>query len=253
MRQELKFLSDMEYPGRVIILGSDPSGENSVIVYAITGRSSSSQARKIVFKKNNLLVVPTDDAAVKKGNPDLLIYPAISIEQGAAISNGKQTNDILANLRIQHHPLEILRSALSRWDYESDAPAYTPRISGCVMPSGAAALSIVRRAADANSSRDYFDCPLRPGRGYIVTTYSGKNIDPLPSFSGGPQNCVLKWDSAAETAQAVYDALGTEDKIRDFRVSVACIFAKKLEMNIYSKSIINRNERNESGWTNLTR
>ena len=246
MTQELEFLSAMEYPGRVIIIGSDPAGENAVVVYAITGRSSSSQARKIIVENNHLLVIPTDEAVVKEGNPDLLIYPAISISGGIVVSNGKQTGDILAGLHSQRIPLEILRAALSRWDYEPDPPAFTPRISGCLNASGEAALSIIRRDEDGSSHRDYFDCSLRPGFGKIITTYAGTNMDPLPSFSGVPVDCVLKRDSAGEMAEAVYTALGAKEKTRDFRVAVACVFVKDLGKNRYTLAIINRHERTVS-------
>jgi IMP cyclohydrolase len=246
MKQELEFLSDMEYPGRVIIVGSDPAGENTVVVYAITGRSSSSQARKIIIENNHLLVIPTDEAAVKQGNPDLLVYPAISISGGIVVSNGKQTGDILAGLNSQRKPREILRSALSRWDYEPDPPAFTPRSSGCLSSPGEAALSIIRRAEDGSSRRDYFEWSLKAGRGKIVTTYAGTDMDPLPSFPGSPVDCVLTGETAGEMAETVYAALGAKEKKKDFRVAVACVFVKDLEKNRYTLAIINRHERTVS-------
>lgn len=244
MTRELEFLSLMEYPGRVIIIGADKGGENAVVVYAITGRSPSSQARKIVLENNRMLVIPTEKTVVKGGNPDLLIYPALSISRGIAVSNGKQTADIMASLHSQRKPGEILRSALSKWEYEPDAPSYTPRISGCILPSGAAALCIIRRAEDGSSQRDFFDSPLRAGRGKILATYSGENKDPLPAFSGSPADCFLEWGSAEQTACAVYDALGAAEKNRDFRVAVACVFSRNLKKNRFSQAIINRQERN---------
>jgi IMP cyclohydrolase len=246
MIQELEFLSAMEYPGRLIIIGSDPAGENAVVVYAITGRSSSSQARKIIVENNHLLVIPTDETAVKEGNPDLLIYPAISISGGIVVSNGKQTGDILAGFHSQRKPLEILRSALSGWEYEPDAPAFTPRISGCLNASGDAALGIIRRAEDGSSRRDYFEWFLRPGLGKIVTTYAGTDMDPLPSFSGAPVECAMKRETAGEMAESVYTALGAKEITKDFRVAVACVFVRDLEKNRYTLAIINRHERTVS-------
>jgi len=242
MTEKLEFLSAMDYPGRVIIIGLDSAGESVIVVYAITGRSVSSQARQIVVENNHLLVIPTDDAAVKEGNPELLIYPAISISRGIVVSNGKQTNAILAGLHKQRIPADVLSSSLSNWEYEPDSPTFTPRISGCVLSPVEAALGIVRRAEDGSSSREYFPFPLRPGTGKLITTYSGKNIDPLPSFIGPPAECVLDWATAEDTAEAVYAALAGKDR-GDFRVAVACVFASDLEKDNHTLFIINRHER----------
>ena len=68
-------------------------------------------------------------------------------------------------------------------------------------------------------------------------------MNPLPSFSGVPIDCVLKWDTAGEMAEAVYAVLGPKDKTKDFRVAVACVFVKDLEKSRYTLAIINRHER----------
>ena len=60
MTKELEPLIEKDYPGRVIIIGSDKTGKNVVVLYAITGRSPSSQARKIEFSDHKFLVKPTD-------------------------------------------------------------------------------------------------------------------------------------------------------------------------------------------------
>ena len=246
MSHSLEILSGMEYPGRVIIIGADTAGEHAVVVYAITGRSSSSQARKISVEENRILVVPTDEAAVREGNLDLLVYPAISVSRGIVVSNGKQTGDIVASLHGHVSAVDVLRSSLSSWEFEPDAPTYTPRISGCVLPSGKAALSIIRREKDGSSRREYFDFSLKAGHGKIIATYSGHNRDPLPSFSGAPVDIGLEGKSHGEEAERIYAALAGRDRTKDFRVAVVCFYGSDLENDIYSLSIINRHERKEN-------
>ena len=61
MAQGLEALIGMEYPGRVIVIGKSPQGDD-VIMYAITGRSPSSQARRLEIdeENKNVFVKPTD-------------------------------------------------------------------------------------------------------------------------------------------------------------------------------------------------
>jgi IMP cyclohydrolase len=243
MIKGLELLSGMEYPGRVILIGADPPGKNAVVVYAVTGRSRSSQARKIVAENKHFLVVPTDEAVLKEGNHDLLIYPAICVSKGIVVSNGKQTGDILAGLHSRRKPLDVLRSALSRWDYEPDPPSYTPRICGCLMPSGQAALGIVRRVGDGRTQRDFYDFSIKAGFGKVLTTYAGENREPLPSYAGAPGEIEVNLNSAEEMAEAVYTCLGGKKREGDFRVAVACVFGKDLKKNLFTFSIVNRHER----------
>ncbi|MEA3420270.1 MAG: IMP cyclohydrolase [Acidobacteriota bacterium] len=243
MTEGLEKLSDREYPGRVIILGRDRSGENNVVVYAITGRSPSSQARKIEFEKDTAWVRPVDDEILNKGNIDLLIYPAILISGGIAVSNGKQTLDIKNCIHQSQNPVKILELAHSRWNYEPDDPAFTPRISGCIIPENRAALGIIKRAEDSSSTKNYFEVPLNAGKARMITTYTGENIDPLPSFDGGSVDLDLFGKTADDVAGDVYYAMGSKIHDEDFRVSVICIFYKELEANKYDISIINRCER----------
>ena len=77
----------MVYPGRIIIIGKSPAGED-VVMYAITGRSPSSQARMLLIDEveKKIFVKPTDEETLKTGNPDLLVYPAIICGSGIAVS-----------------------------------------------------------------------------------------------------------------------------------------------------------------------
>lgn len=240
-------LSSREYPGRVIIIGQDPSGENTVVVYAITGRSPSSQSRKLALEDNAIQVMPTDEETIYKKNIDLLVYPAILFSsRGIAASNGRQTQDIGSALGQTRDPAEVLSSALGEWDYEPDPPIYTPRISGCVLPEGKAALSLIRRGPEGSSLREYYKIPLKAGEGRWVATYSGENTDPVPSFKEKPAPIEIQTKSADEMAESVYDALSPEAGKSDFRVSVACVYSSDIALGYNEIYIINRNERMKS-------
>ncbi|MEA2005702.1 MAG: IMP cyclohydrolase [Acidobacteriota bacterium] len=245
MSSILKVFERIKYLGRIIIIGKDSSGENIVIIYAITGRSPSSQARKILFKKNVALVLPTDTEILKKGNIDLLIYPAVIISNGIAVSNGKQTKDIAKNLQEGKIAIDVLKASLQDWDYEPDKPAYTPRISGCVLSPNEAALSIIKRAGNGDSEKLFFKFPLIQGKGKMIATYSGENKDPLPSFQGEPLDIELNENTAKKTANAVYQALGPKEKENDLRVSVVCVYANVKNLDEYHVSIINKQGRTD--------
>lgn len=238
-----KELESMTYPGRVIILGKDRSNQHVVVVYAITGRSPSSQARKIEFERDCAWVKPTDEEILQKGDPDLLIYPAICIGTGIAVSNGKQTQDVAVGLKKGLLSVQALEESLQNWNYEPDAPNYTPRISGCLVDKDTGALSILKRAEDGRTHRQYFEIPLLPGSGYMIATYTGENKDPLPSFTGEPRLVPLLGQSPQEVAAGVNEALAPEDPDKDFRVSTACVFAGALERKKTEFAVINRQEK----------
>lgn len=242
MSNDFSNLRDKEYPGRLIIIGRDLSDENVIIVYAITGRSPSSQARRISLTTEGAWVMPTDEKILGEGNRDLLIYPAILFGQDLAVSNGKQTLDIHNHLSPGLDAKDILSNALHHWEYEPDAPSFTPRISGCVLSDGKAALSIIKRADDCSASKHYFKVPMLPGEGKMISTYSGENRDPLPSFQGDPEDVRLTYDTAKETAEAVYSALRPKKQAKDFRVAVVCVFSREQTTADFNISVINKSE-----------
>jgi IMP cyclohydrolase len=238
-----RLLAALEYPGRLVAIGAPPRGGAAVVLYAITGRSASSQARKLVFRDGGVWVQPTDEETLRQGNVDLLVYPAVLFgPAGIAVSNGKQTADVRDGLTAGADPVAVLSGALSRWDYEPDAPIFTPRISGC-LAGGRAGLSVVRRGPAGESLRSYFEVGLRPGEGRLVSTYEGPNADPLPVFSGEPRRLAFAGATAADTAEAAYAALAPGSGAKDFRVAVACVFASPADPAAVDVRIINRSER----------
>jgi IMP cyclohydrolase len=243
MNPALKNLAAMEYPGRIIILGQSRDGK-TVVVYAITGRSPSSQARKLEWSEDGVWVRPTDEETLKKGHVDLLVYPAmLYFPGGVAVSNGKQTADVGRALGKASNPLSVLSASLIAWEYEPDAPIFTPRISGCILPGPKAALNIIKRGTDGAAVRGSFEVTLLPGKGKMISTYNGVNKDPLRPFAGKPLNVNIDGADSARTAKAVYESLKPSGAGPDFRVAVACLYAGDIAGNQYEVSIINRHER----------
>ena len=236
-------LARLEYPGRLIAMALASAGARAVIVYAITGRSPSSQARQLVLRDRGIWVKPTDEEVLNKGNVDLLVYPALLFgKEGVAVSNGKQTADIRDGLASGAGPISVLAKALAAWDFEPDAPIFTPRISGCLV-RGAAGLSVVRRGESGETLRSYFEVPLRKGEGRLVSTYEGPNREPLPCFAGEPRRMALAGTTPRQTAEDVYRALAPAAQDKDFRVSVACVLSSLSHPNDPEVHIINRHGR----------
>jgi IMP cyclohydrolase len=247
MVEGLEEMARMDYPGRLIIMSRDISGDCDVVGYGLTGRSSSSQARKLVLSedKTKIFVEPTNYEQMLKdyksgkvgANPDLLIYLAIEIRNDCiAVSNGKQTSDISFWMRSRDSPKEVLERALTKWTYEPDAPNNTPRIAG-VFTKNRAALAIIRRKKDGTEFRNYYRYDFKPGEGRLIATYTGVNLDPLPSFHFDPLEVRLAGKTPEEVCNNIYDALAPK-KALDFRIAVATVFQNRKDFSnvIYVKN-----------------
>jgi len=234
----IEILKSMTYPGRVIIVGACPAGQQCVL-YAITGRSPSSQARRLEIDamEQKIFVRPTDEDTLRTGNPDLLVYEAIMCSAaGLAVSNGKQTADVFAALHAGVHAAQVLHTGLAGWEYEPDEPNWTPRISGCITDGGA--LSVLKRAGSGGVIRNTVEFPLIAGQGRMVATYTGENADPLPSFAGEPRIVSLPFAGAQEAAEALYEALAPAAGEPDYRVAAAA--AAKSHSGAVSLHVKNR-------------
>lgn len=242
MDKNLKALAVKTYPGRVIIIGREKENKTAV-VYAVTGRSPSSQARLMEREERGIRVVPSDEESLKKGNRDLLIYPSFLFGRGIAVSNGKQTADIFEAMKTKKSAIDVLVAAHKKWDYEPDEPNFTPRISGCILPSGSCALAVIKKGSSKAAEKYYFDITPQTGEGKLISTYQGENRDPLPPFEGEPLSVRLDTSGAVETAERVYSALGPEQGKDDFRVAVAAVISPWNDISGNNIFIINRNKR----------
>ena len=267
MSNGLEALANMEYPGRFIIIGRDPSGTNNVIVYGLTGRSPPSQARRFVEDKERGVIRTdvTDKEQLEEGSPALLIYPAIvAVGEGIAVSNGAQTNLIYTAMKNLYDPapeqskpksIALLAKTFAEssfvydpklgWidltSFEPDPPNNTPRISGCILRDNAA-VHIVTMGKDGKSSKNYFSVQPANGQGKLIATYNGINVKPLPSFEGDLLEVKIETENPNDTARAVYEALApkcTSDPRKDYRVGVVVVYSniRTLERQV---AMINR-------------
>jgi hypothetical protein len=206
-----RHIQQNSYPGRGLVIGRTESGDWA-IVYWIMGRSPNSRNRRFVADGTTLRTEPIDLASVE--NPELIIYEAMLELPGISlVSNGDQTRTLYETLQTGGSFDEAL---LTR-EREPDAPNYTPRISGMIVPENAAnpiTLSILKAnpADPALTDRfTYRPAPPPPGLGYCLTTYVGDGR-PLPSFSGDPLWLPLQGDPQT-ILQAYWDGLDAENRV----------------------------------------
>lgn len=260
MVEGLENLAKMDYPGRFIIMGQDVSGEQGMVVYGVTGRSTSSQARKFVYdeKHDVLRTDVTDREQLEKGSPALLIYPAIARKGSfVVVSNGAQTSllyesvpagipgfdpkvSMMDAFRNQAYTYDSKLGWIDLTAYEPDSPNFTPRINGIIHDNGKrASFGICKYDEEANTKKAFhpFELWFEPGQAKLLATYTGINENPLPSFEGEPLEVALAGETQKEIAEEVYVALAPKEKEKDFRVAVACWFA-----NEEKPYIINRHE-----------
>lgn len=196
------------YPGRGIVIGKNLSGTHTVQIYFIMGRSANSRNRIFQLEDNVVRTKPFDPSKVE--DPSLIIYDALLEVNGQHIvTNGDQTSTIEEFLKVNKE----FEEALATRDYEPDAPNYTPRISGAYKTGRShAKLSILKRAVNGDTSREYFDIDINePGIGRIIHTYENDG-NPLPSFSGQPKIVKIP-ETIQETADKFWDLLNRENRI----------------------------------------
>lgn len=211
MKQDIfAYLSHNSYPGRGILLGKSVNGE-AIIAYFIMGRSESSRSRAFVMTNDGIRVAPLD--ADKLDDPSLLIYhPIREREDGrTVVTNGDQTETIMQALDRG----EDWTAALRARTFEPDGPNWTPRISGVMQQDGSYMLSILK-ATDgdpASCSRSFFEYENpEPGTAHFISTYMGDG-NPLPSFEGEPIFTSIPQATAADLAEALWNALDSDNRV----------------------------------------
>lgn len=216
-------LAENEYPGRGIVMGVNESGTHAIQMYWLMGRSEGSRNRMFEREDETIRTVPFEE--IPGEDHSLTIYNAMREAAGAhVVTNGHQTDTIVDELdkivvgadKIQQS--KAFKEALEQWEYEPDAPNFTPRISGLLAinhhPDSSALniwTSIIMRNPEsgktqrgATDSRIWLDrikedAPKVTGRGICLHTYDG-NGDPVPSFSGEPYQVALE-NTAKENAE----------------------------------------------------
>ncbi len=174
------------YFGRGLVLGLTPSARHLVQVYWLSGRSSNSRNRVFVADGGKVWTEAADPSNVE--DPSLIIYTAMderASEGFYVVSNGAQTDAVVQFGR--EYPL---RDVMENWEFEPDTPNYTPRITAVtsmLQGQGFQEFSILRRNPDGSCDRSvetYSNNTIPRGFGHCVTTYTGEDTNPLPSFVG---------------------------------------------------------------------
>jgi hypothetical protein len=207
------------YPGRGIVCGLDETGEFLVQVYWIMGRSENSRNRVFVLGEDGLLSTAAADPSKVK-DPSLIIYNAMRENPGCVVSNGNQTDSIGGRLSYGYVGLY---DAVRSFDYEPDAPNFTPRITAIsewwsrsedehlFFPK--IEMSILRKSlwSDACDRNLYEFNDIGKGYGYCFHTYSGDG-DPLPAFQGEPYLVPLK-GHAGQITDKFWQTLDADNRV----------------------------------------
>ena len=208
-----EYLGANDYPGRGIILGRSEDGRYAAMAYFIMGRSVNSRNRVFVETEDGIRTEAFDPS--KMEDPSLIIYhPVRFCAAKTIVTNGDQTDTI----RDAFAAGNCYRHALMTREFEPDAPNYTPRISGVMLPDGSYKLSILK-TLNGNPDcccRYFFEYDgAQSGVGHIIHTYMGDG-SPLPSFEGEPRMVKLTAKTAGELAETVWASLNDENKVSLF-------------------------------------
>jgi IMP cyclohydrolase len=241
----------VDNPCRGLVVGLSEAGVQTQISW-IMGRSENSQNRVYTIDNSDLYQPATlkTEAAdpTKVKDPSLIIYNVMrSFNHAHVVSNGDQTDTVI---RMAEEIImdagkpsmrEFFRVLLSR-HCEPDAPNFTPRITGfqdrkyanvvglsvlkaepfarakwieteARIKAGEQSLVHMYNKQEFPTIRDEFVREVRPGFGYMLTTYMPGSKE-LPSFQGEPLLVPLR-GSLEDAMQTFWQALEPS-----FRVAV---------------------------------
>ncbi|MBQ6152688.1 MAG: IMP cyclohydrolase [Ruminococcus sp.] len=199
------------YVGRGIVIGKSADGKSAVSAYFIMGRSQNSRNRVFTMRDGVLYTEPFDVSKVE--DPSLIIYAALrEYENKLIVTNGDQTDTVYEGLKNG----ECFSKALSKREFEPDAPNLTPRISGMLTFDGgdfSYQMSILKSidAEGTDCARYTFSYPSKAGLGHFIHTYVCDG-NPIPTFQGEPERIMIDNDIDAFTDK-LWSALDEDNKI----------------------------------------
>ena len=230
-----KYLQDVSYPGRGIVIGKSADGKSAVTAYFIMGRSVNSRNRVFVEDGEGIRTEAFDPSLMV--DPSLIIYaPVRVLGNKTIVTNGDQTDTIYEGMDRQ---LTFEQSLRTR-EFEPDAPNFTPRISGIMHVENGTynyALSILKsNNGDPSSCNRYtfaYNAP-KAGDGSFISTYMGDG-NPLPSFEGEPKLVDIT-GNIDEFTNLVWNSLNADNKVSLF-VRFINIETGKYETRIVNKNV----------------
>ena len=199
------------YVGRGIVIGKSSDGKKACTAYFIMGRSANSRNRIFTKKDNAIYTEPFDASKVE--DPSLIIYAAIrNYENKLIVTNGDQTDTIYDGIVSG----EAFAQALTKREFEPDAPNFTPRISGMITFDNkdfSYEMSILKSADSEGSAcnRYHFSYSSLPGTGHFIHTYICDG-NPIPTFCGEPERIAVP-DDIDEFTNALWSSLDDDNKI----------------------------------------
>ena len=200
------------YPGRGIVLGVTPDGENTVAAYFIMGRSVNSRNRIFALEPDGIRTEAHDPSLMK--DPHLIIYhPVREAGCGLIVTNGDQTDTIWEYLARG----ESWEAALRTRMFEDDGPNWTPRISGLLAKDGSYKMSILKSADSEGSAcaRFFYEYPPIAGLGHFIHTYVCDGNPVIPTFQGEPERVAMENDPDT-FANMLWESLNPDNKISLF-------------------------------------
>ncbi len=205
-------LKNNTYPGRGIIIGMTPDGNNAAFAYFIMGRSENSRNRVFEEIDNEAIITRAFDEA-KLEDPSLIIYAPVRVHENMTIvTNGDQTDTVYEYVKAG----KTFEQALETREFEPDAPNFTPRISGMItLKDGSFTYKMsILKSSDENGSacsRYTFNYPAIKGVGSFIHTYNCDG-NPIPTFTGEPER-VEMCDDIDEFANNLWTSLNEQNKI----------------------------------------
>ena len=199
------------YVGRGIVLGKTPDGKKCATAYFIMGRSANSRNRVFKERDGAIFTEPFDVSKVE--DPSLIIYAALrTYENKLIVTNGDQTDTVYEGLKDGLSFSE----ALTKREFEPDAPNLTPRISGmATFKDGDFTYEMsILKSADAEGTacnRYTFSYPSLAGLGHFIHTYVCDG-NPIPTFQGEPERVEIP-DDIDEFTNTLWEALDPDNKI----------------------------------------
>lgn len=200
-----------KYPGRGIIIGTTPDGENAVIAYFIMGRSVNSRNRIFVEDGEGIKTKAFDES--KMVDPSLIIYsPVRVLGDVTVVTNGDQTDTVYDFLKDGKTFADALRTR----EYEPDEPNFTPRISGMVDLSDDFSYKLsILKYNNGNCQRNFFEYEKGvKGIGHLIHTYKTDG-NPIPTYEGEPREVALSNDFDA-FCDDLWRSLDSENRVSLF-------------------------------------
>ena len=206
-----ELIAGNSYVGRGIVIGKSADAKHAAVAYFIMGRSANSRNRVFTEKDGAIFTEPYDVSKVE--DPSLIIYAALrSYENKLIVTNGDQTDTVYEGLKSGLS----FSAALTKREFEPDAPNLTPRISGMVT-FGAGDFTYemsILKSADAEGTacnRYTFSYPSLAGLGHFIHTYVCDG-NPIPTFQGEPERVAIP-DDIDEFTTTLWNALDENNKI----------------------------------------